>query len=68
MWSLQDFEASSNLWQFDSNLEFNPNPTNGTDVLQDFDFDSFLHQDAEVTDGFGFDTTGFLDGDVIGAE
>ena len=43
------------------------NPTNGSDVLQDFDFDSFLHQDGEVGDSFNFDT-GFLDGDGIGAD
>jgi hypothetical protein len=46
------------------------NPNNGNmDVLQDFDFDSFLHQDGGV-DGneFNFDTTNFLDGNEIGAE
>jgi hypothetical protein len=41
------------------------NPVNGTtDVLQDFDFDSFLHQDGEGgTDNFGFDTT-FMEGEI----
>ena len=40
------------------NLMFNENPSN-SDVLQDFDFDSFLHQDGENAD-FNFDA-GFLD-------
>jgi hypothetical protein len=45
------------------------NPSNGNmDVLQDFDFDSFLHQDAEDVNNFNFDTSAFLDGDGIGAE
>jgi hypothetical protein len=46
------------------------NPTTGNlDVLQDFDFDSFLHQDAGV-DGndFNFDASGFLGDNEIGAE
>lgn len=37
------------------------------DVLQDFDFDSFLHQDGDVGEPFNFDTN--LDfGDGIGAD
>jgi hypothetical protein len=42
------------------------NPVNGTtDVLQDFDFDSFLHNDGEGVDNFNFDTTGFgLEGEI----
>jgi hypothetical protein len=46
------------------------NPGNGSlDVLQDFDFDSFLHQDAEGVDSFNFDMSGIgMDGDGIGAE
>lgn len=41
------------------------NPNNGSsDVLQDFDFDSFLHQDAEGVDAFNFDTSGFLEGEI----
>jgi hypothetical protein len=33
------------------------------DVLQDFDFDSFLHQDGGTEDNFTFDTSAFLDPD-----
>jgi len=29
------------------------------EVLQDFDFDSFLHQDGDAEDKFNFDTSGF---------
>jgi hypothetical protein len=44
------------------------NPAMGTtDVLQDFDFDSFLHQDGGDNDTFGFDAT-FLEGGEVGAE
>lgn len=38
-------------------LEFHPDPMSTTDVLQDFDFDSFLHEDGG--DSFGFDATAF---------
>ena len=38
------------------------------DVLQDFDFDSFLHQDGGVEDNFNFDSSAFLDESTIGAE
>ena len=45
------------------------NPGNGNmDVLQDFDFDSFLHQDGEGVDNFNFDSSAFLDGNEIGAD
>jgi len=38
------------------------------DVLQDFDFDSFLHQDGDGVDAFNFDS-GFMDeSGQIGAE
>jgi len=48
--------------QFDiGNFAFNENPSN-SDVLQDFDFDSFLHQDGENGE-FNFDTTGIFDPD-----
>jgi len=40
----------------------------GPDVLQDFDFDSFLHQDGEDVNNFNFDTSGFLDAGEIGTE
>ncbi|KUJ18053.1 uncharacterized protein LY89DRAFT_36187 [Mollisia scopiformis] len=40
-----------------------------SDVLQDFDFDSFLHQDEGVGDGsFNFDGFQGLDGGEIGAD
>lgn len=39
------------------------------DVLQDFDFDSFLHQDGEIGgEPFNFDTSGLDFGDGIGAD
>ena len=44
------------------------NPSMGNDVLQDFDFDSFLHQDGEGVDALNFDMSGFMDGNEIGAE
>ncbi len=45
------------------------NPNNGNmDVLQDFDFDSFLHQDGEDVGNFNFDSSAFLDGNEIGAD
>jgi hypothetical protein len=44
------------------------NPAMGTaDVLQDFDFDSFLHQDGGDNDAFNFDPS-FLEGGEVGAE
>lgn len=50
------------------NLEF-ANPLNSSDVLNDFDFDSFLH-DSNADDGSGFDfaATAFMEGEGIGAE
>lgn len=46
----------------------NPN-MGGSDVLQDFDFDSFLHQDGGDADAFAFDTSGFgMEGGEVGAE
>jgi hypothetical protein len=45
------------------------NPGNGNmDVLQDFDFDSFLHQDGVDGNEFNFDTATFIDGNEIGAD
>lgn len=40
------------------------------DVLQDFDFDSFLHQDGDVDNNFNFDASGFGmdDGGQLAAE
>jgi hypothetical protein len=53
--------------QFSIGMDFT-NPTMGSsDVLQDFDFDSFLHQDGGENDAFAFDTSGFMEGEV-GAE
>ncbi|KAH8808081.1 SOM1 protein [Xylogone sp. PMI_703] len=50
-----------------SNFEFTgPSAGNG-DVLQDFDFDSFLHNDDQDMQNFTFDTA-FLDNNEIGAE
>lgn len=45
------------------------NPTMGnSDVLQDFDFDSFLHQDGNDVDAFAFDAASFMEGGEVGAE
>lgn len=45
-------------------MEFT-NPTmGGSDVLTDFDFDSFLHNDVESAETFAFDST-FLEDGVI---
>lgn len=44
------------------------NPNMGGDVLQDFDFDSFLHNDAGDVDSFAFDANTFMDTGEIGAE
>jgi hypothetical protein len=43
-------------------------PSTNMDVLQDFDFDSFLHQDGDANDNFNFADFGALDGNEIGAE
>ncbi|RQM07371.1 hypothetical protein DH86_00003101 [Scytalidium sp. 3C] len=48
------------------NFEFS-NPAGSQDVLQDFDFDSFLHNDDQDMNTFNFDTN-FLDNSEIGAE
>ena len=57
-----------NFAKFDYQMDF-ANPNNGNmDVLQDFDFDSFLHQDADAGESFNFDAFGGLDGNEIGAE
>ncbi|KAK0103986.1 hypothetical protein ONS96_005091 [Cadophora gregata f. sp. sojae] len=58
----------SSAFDFQGGMDF-ANPGNGNmDVLQDFDFDSFLHQDGEGVDQFNFDSAAFLDGNEIGAE
>ena len=55
--------------QFDiQNFEFaTPAGNDNMNVLQDFDFDSFLHNDGEGVDSFGFDTS-FLDAGEMTAE
>lgn len=58
----------SSAFDFQGGMDF-ANPGNGNmDVLQDFDFDSFLHQDGEGVDNFNFDSSAFLDGNEIGAD
>ncbi|RDL38963.1 Uncharacterized protein BP5553_03303 [Venustampulla echinocandica] len=42
--------------------------TGSMDVLQDFDFDSFLHQDTDDVNNFNFDNFPLEDGGQIGAE
>lgn len=50
-------------------MDFNGPGMNNSDVLQDFDFDSFLHQDGDNGDAFAFDPSGFnMEGGEIGAE
>jgi hypothetical protein len=44
-------------------MEF-ANPNLNGDVLQDFDFDSFLHNDGDNADTFTFDTSAFLENEV----
>jgi hypothetical protein len=51
-----DFDAAALLGDMDF-----ANPGAGMDVLQDFDFDSFLRQDGVVSESeFTFDTPAFL--------
>lgn len=54
--------------QFNISMEFANPGIGSTDVLQDFDFDSFLHQDGGDTDGFSFDPASFMDGGEVVAE
>ncbi len=49
------------------NMDF-ANPAMNGDVLQDFDFDSFLHQDSADVDQFNFDNVGFLGENEVGAD
>lgn len=51
-------------------MDFNTNPIGTDNVLNDFDFDSFLHDGAGPDDGvaFEFASNQFLDGGEIGAE
>lgn len=42
--------------------------TGSMDVLQDFDFDSFLHQDTDDVNTFNFDNFPLEDGGQIGAD
>ena len=57
-----------NFAKFEYPMDFANPSNNNMDVLQDFDFDSFLHQDADAGESFNFDTFGGLDGNEIGAE
>lgn len=58
----------NNDFPYDGNsLTFNDS-LGTTDVLQDFDFDSFLHQDVNDNEAFNFDGSGLEFGDGIGAE
>jgi hypothetical protein len=62
----QTIPASADTWQ-DFTLGF-ADPLTTDNVLTDFDFDSFLHDNGNGEDaGFGFDTN-FLEGGEIGAE
>jgi hypothetical protein len=47
-------------FEFEGHMDF-ATPADETDMLQNFDFDSFLHQDGEPMD-FTFDTAAFPDG------
>ncbi|KAH7355162.1 hypothetical protein BKA65DRAFT_581895 [Rhexocercosporidium sp. MPI-PUGE-AT-0058] len=61
-----NFDASS--FGFPGSIDF-ADPNNGNvDVLNDFDFDSFLYVDENGVDNFNFDSSAFLDGNKIGAE
>lgn len=62
--------ASANSFKFSDygGLDFAGPNVNG-DVLQDFDFDSFLHQDGDdANGGFDFNSFGPLDGNELSAE
>lgn len=53
------------LLQTDFGMDF-ANPLNTSDVLNDFDFDSFLHDNEGGDAGFDFSGTGaFMDTDGI---
>jgi len=43
------------------------NPLNSSDVLNDFDFDSFLHE-SNGEDQFDFNAGAFMEGNEIGAD
>lgn len=61
---------ANSMQDFGSNMEFT-NPMTSDNVLQDFDFDSFLHDgDADATGTFDFNTASFgmEAGGEIGAE
>lgn len=58
------FPSISNDLQSNMSMDF-ANPTLNGDVLQDFDFDSFLHNDGDNTDSFAFDATAFLENEVV---
>ncbi|CAG8957947.1 hypothetical protein HYFRA_00000289 [Hymenoscyphus fraxineus] len=64
--AISGFTGLDNPYEY--NMGFADPQLGNSDVLQDFDFDSFLHQDGDV-DNFNFDT-GFSmeDGGQIGAE
>jgi hypothetical protein len=53
-------ETTNAAFQSEGAMDF-ANSMSSNDVLQDFDFDSFLHQDGEPMD-FTFSTSEFLDG------
>ena len=44
------------------------NPITSNDVLNDFDFDSFLHDGDAATESFDFNTFGGMEGGEIGAD
>jgi hypothetical protein len=62
------FTANDSQFDFQGLGDFNNNVNGNTDVLQDFDFDSFLHQDGDDSNAFNFDASQFLDTSEIGAE
>jgi hypothetical protein len=67
IWPFQQRNSKLTTVQFSMSMDF-ANPAMGTaDVLQDFDFDSFLHQDGGDNDAFSFDPS-FLEGNEVGAE
>lgn len=50
------------------NLDFAAPGMGNDNVLQDFDFDSFLNQDGVEGDSFTYDASAFIEGAEVGAE
>lgn len=64
----QQFGATApNAFAFNASTDFSNSNGASTDVLQDFDFDSFLHQDTSAADTFSFGTSAPLQPQMTGS-